>query len=95
MTAVNVTRLRVDPGFADRFEKVFGSRSGHVDDRPGFLGMKVLRPEKGNEYLIVTEWESTDDFRAWKESQEYEDAHDRKLEKVEELDETLYEVAAE
>lgn len=95
MTAVNVTRLSVEPSSQGTFEEVFSHRSGHVDDRPGFLGMKVLRPGDGDEYLILTEWESREAFHAWKDSREYDDAHDRKLEGIEELDETVYEVIAE
>lgn len=59
------------PVFEDRFKK----RAGNVENREGFQAIRILRPLKGNTYVVFTQWRSEQDFEDWKNSQSFEDAH--------------------
>lgn len=44
----------------------------------GFINMEVLKPiETGNEYLIISHWETVEKFQVWTKSQEFLDGHKR------------------
>ena len=72
---VVANRIPVAEGYEAQFEERFAQRAGRVEDRPGFVRMEVLRPVEGDTYVVLTHWESMEDFEAWTESQAFEDAH--------------------
>jgi len=74
---VVMNRMTVPEEFRERFEQVFGSRAGAVDKRPGFIKAEILKPSQGNEYIVMTYWESEKDWEAWVGSGEYKEGHKR------------------
>jgi heme-degrading monooxygenase HmoA len=69
-------RLYVAPAYADAFEKVFRERAGLVDGMPGFVSNQVLRPvNEGDPYIILTTWNSRQDFLNWVRSDEFQKGH--------------------
>lgn len=76
MSYVVINAISVPEGMGDELEKRFGARAQAVDDQPGFLGFKLLRPTDGKSaYYVFTEWESKDHFESWRSSQAFEHGH--------------------
>ncbi|MBA2779253.1 antibiotic biosynthesis monooxygenase family protein [Billgrantia kenyensis] len=76
MSFIVNNRVVVMPGHEDTFEARFRARAGEIDKQPGFVAMRVLRP-LGNQapYVVETEWESQEAFRAWVGSEDFKRAH--------------------
>lgn len=72
---VVTNRIPVATGQEAAFEARFEGRARMVEHRPGFRGFQLLRPVQGDAYLVMTWWESENDFRAWTESAEFQEAH--------------------
>ncbi|MCF8301892.1 MAG: antibiotic biosynthesis monooxygenase [Bacteroidales bacterium] len=68
--------------YQKRFEELFASRAKAIDRMPGFKWMKVLKPEEGGDYLIVSHWEKEEHFRAWTNSPEFVEGHKRGFEDI-------------
>ncbi|WP_431800240.1 antibiotic biosynthesis monooxygenase family protein [Halobacillus andaensis] len=60
------------PVFEDRFKK----RAGSVENMEGFQAIRILRPVKGNTYVVFTQWRNEQSFENWKNSQAFEKAHE-------------------
>lgn len=59
-------RIYVKPGYAEAFEARFRERAGLVDEMPGFVSNRVLRPvNEGDPYVVFTVWRSRQDFINW------------------------------
>lgn len=64
--------------YRERFEYLFSTRAQAIDTLPGFQSMSVLKPVKdGEEYLVVSYWESEDSFKNWTSSPEFLNGHKR------------------
>lgn len=74
---VMMNRMSVPESHRERFEQFFSTRAMAVDRRPGFIRAEILRPTEGNEYLVVTHWESEKDFEGWVDSPEFREGHQR------------------
>lgn len=59
------------PVFEDRFRK----RKQSVETMPGFQAFRLLRPIKGDTYVVLTQWASNNDFEKWKKSDVFSEAH--------------------
>lgn len=57
------------------FEDRFKQRQQNVESMPGFQAFRLLRPKKGNTYVVLTQWASEDDFENWKNSDQFKKAH--------------------
>ncbi len=68
-------RIQVSKGHEGDFEKRFEGRARLVEHRPGFVRLEILRPIKGESYIVLTHWTDEESFRAWTESSEFEEAH--------------------
>ncbi|MEO0599575.1 MAG: antibiotic biosynthesis monooxygenase [Chloroflexota bacterium] len=69
-------RIPVNPEHAEAFEERFANRSNLVDGMQGFISFQLLRPNKeGDPYVVMTFWESHDDFKAWTTSDEFKQGH--------------------
>ncbi|AWZ23640.1 antibiotic biosynthesis monooxygenase [Rhodococcus pyridinivorans] len=68
MAVVKINAIEVPEGAGPELEKRFANRAHTVDNSPGFLGFQLLRPTGGeNRYFVVTQWESEEDFAAWRD----------------------------
>ena len=69
-------RIFVNPEYAKAFEARFRDRAGLVDGMPGFVFNQVLRPSApGDPYVVMTYWESHEQFKAWTESDAFRQGH--------------------
>lgn len=69
-------RIPVHPDHAAAFEARFQERLGLVDKMPGFVAYRLLRPSKPEHpYVVLTFWESEEQFRAWTSSPEFREQH--------------------
>ena len=78
MMFVVMNRLPVNPDYAEQFEERFANRAREVDRMPGFIRNQVLRPGSSAEpYIVLTYWQSRQDFEAWTSSDEFRRGHAR------------------
>lgn len=78
-------RIPVAAGHEEAFEKRFEGRAGLVENHPGFIRLEILRPKAvqmhgtvmgGSDYYVVlTYWETEQDFVRWTQSQDFQTAH--------------------
>ena len=70
-------RIKVQKGHGSDLEEVFGKRGG-VEKEPSFKSFELWRldaEDEHEEYLVVTRWESKDDFKNWTKSDSFKEAH--------------------
>lgn len=60
------------------FEERFLNRARAIENTPGFIAIKVLRPLADNTYVVLTQWESTQAFNDWQQSGAYHKAHKKR-----------------
>lgn len=60
------------------FEHRFSNRARAIEDEPGFIAIRVLRPVDSDTYVILTEWTGSSSFEAWQTSQAYNKAHEKR-----------------
>ena len=74
---VVANRFRIAEGYEDAFVERFENRRGRIEDQPGFVDFKLLRPadDETETFVAMTTWESREDFDAWTESEAFESAH--------------------
>jgi heme-degrading monooxygenase HmoA len=71
INAITVPRERFDE-FAERF----ASRAGKVEAAEGFEAFQLLRPNDDRDVcLVITQWRSEDDFRAWMTGPDFAAGH--------------------
>ena len=78
---VAINYITCTEGYKKRFEELFGSRAHAIDRIPGFKNMHVLKPMDGkSDYLVVSYWESEENFKTWSRSPEFIEGHKRGFE---------------
>ena len=60
------------------FEYRFKNREHLIEQEPGFLAIRVLRPFSSDTYIIFTQWKNAEAFNKWKSSNSFEKAHAKK-----------------
>ncbi|GGB51721.1 antibiotic biosynthesis monooxygenase [Virgibacillus dakarensis] len=63
------------------FEERFRQRKSELDSMPGFQAFRLLRPKKGNTYVVITQWASEANFNNWKDSDAFKNQHQHGLAK--------------
>lgn len=58
------------------FENRYKNKHNQMDDVSGCIAFRLLRPMKGNIYVIFTQWASKDDYESWKESEQYTETNE-------------------
>lgn len=77
--AINYISCSAD--YRSRFEELFASRAHAIDTMSGFINMHVLRPAtEGDDYLIVSYWETEKAFKDWTGSESFRAGHKRGFE---------------
>lgn len=67
--------IPVKPEYREQFERLFASGTRYVQNAPGFVRNEVLRPTKGDDYIVQTHWESQETFQNWVKSDDFKKAH--------------------
>ncbi|KOY82240.1 antibiotic biosynthesis monooxygenase [Lysinibacillus macroides] len=57
------------------FEHRFLQRTGAIEDEPGFVAFRLLRPIKSDTYIVLTQWNGPHSFETWKNSKAFQAAH--------------------
>lgn len=60
------------------FEYRFKGRARAIENTPGFIAIRVLRPLDSDTYVILTQWQDRESFTNWKDSKEFQQAHEMK-----------------
>lgn len=60
------------------FEHRFTNRARAIEDEPGFIAIRVLRPVNSDTYIVLTEWTGSGSYEAWQNSQAYGKAHEKR-----------------
>lgn len=82
-TFVAINYITCKPHYKDRFEQLFATRAHAIDRMPGFRYMEVLKPKnEDDKYLIVSHWDSEENFRNWTKSPEFLEGHSRGFEDI-------------
>lgn len=82
---VSQSEIDVGANGAQALEGAFATRSRMVDRHAGFLGLELLRDvTRAGKYVLITRWNSQDDFRRYMKSGDFRAAHARQHEGVEE-----------
>ena len=79
---VAINYIKCEDHYRERFEQLFATRAHAIDRMPGFLNMEVLKPNEQGEYLIVSHWESEEQFKKWTSSPEFLEGHKRGFEDI-------------
>lgn len=75
---VVMNRIPVKPEYAEAFIARFQDRAALVDNMPGFIAFRLLRPTKADEpFIVETYWQSKADFENWTRSDEFKQGHAR------------------
>lgn len=75
---VTMNRIFVSSEYTSKFEERFRTRIHAVDKMPGFIRNLVLRPKEPEQpYVVMTFWQSEDDFRNWVNSDAFKRGHAR------------------
>lgn len=70
-------RIPVADGYEEDFIDRFRTRKGLVDGQAGFIRNLVLKPIKGDCFIVLTFWETREHFEAWTQSEAFREAHSR------------------
>ncbi|MDF2858531.1 MAG: antibiotic biosynthesis monooxygenase [Neobacillus sp.] len=77
-----IKRIVVKEGFSDQVVERFSKRGGLLEKQPGFLDKQVLvkKVRRGDEeVLVISRWESEQDWKNWEKSPEHIAGHKAKL----------------
>lgn len=80
---IAMNRITCTVEYRDRFEEMFRTRAREVDNMPGFIEAKILRPlAEEQPYIIMTYWDKKEDFDAWVGSEAFKLGHTRGFEDI-------------
>ncbi|MDM5250198.1 MULTISPECIES: antibiotic biosynthesis monooxygenase [unclassified Lysinibacillus] len=57
------------------FEHRVLNRARAIEDEPGFVAFRLLRPLNSETYIVMTQWHGPHSFEAWKSSNAFTSAH--------------------
>ncbi len=75
MVITVANRIPIAKGWEEEFEKRWKDRKWSITELPGFIRNEILRPIRGDYYIVKTYWESMEDFEGWTKSVAFEEAH--------------------
>jgi heme-degrading monooxygenase HmoA len=76
VSIVKINAITVPRERFDEFAQRFASRAGKVEAAEGFESFQLLRPNDDRDVcLVVTQWRSEDDFRAWMTGPDFAAGH--------------------
>jgi heme-degrading monooxygenase HmoA len=80
---VAINYITCDFDYRPRFEELFATRAKAIDTMPGFNFMEVLKPQTNEDpYLIVSHWDSEENFKEWTNSPAFIEGHKRGFEDI-------------
>ena len=70
--------VQAAPGRAADFERAFLERERLLHLAEGFRGFELLRRDRGDEYVVLTRWQSAEAFRGWVTGELFRRSHQRR-----------------
>ena len=58
------------------FEHRLLSRIDAIENEPGFVAFRLLRPLDSDTYILLTQWTNQQGFKSWKDSAAYNNVHE-------------------
>ena len=58
------------------FEHRLLSRIDTIEDEPGFIAFRLLRPLESDTYIVLTQWTNPTVFKTWENSSAYKTVHE-------------------
>lgn len=75
-SVIKINAITVPEDSGDELGQRFASRHGSMEGTPGFQGFELLQPvDDRNVWLVLTRWDSEEDFDNWRTSQHFAASH--------------------
>lgn len=75
-SVIKINAITVPEDSGDELGQRFASRHGSMEGTPGFQGFELLQPaDERNVWLVLTRWDSEQDFQKWRNSQHFGKSH--------------------
>lgn len=73
---IKINAITVPEDSGDELGTRFAARHGSMEGTPGFRGFELLQPtDERTTWLVVTRWDSEEDFENWRNSQHFQKSH--------------------
>ncbi|WP_163537122.1 antibiotic biosynthesis monooxygenase [Gracilibacillus sp. YIM 98692] len=59
-------------------EMQFKKRSKNIENTAGFQAFRLLRPNRGNTYVVMVQWYDKESYITWKNSSSFKQSHSKK-----------------
>ncbi len=73
-----LNNVYINTGMEKAFEARFLNRQSNLATVTGFKALRVMKAESGPYYVILTLWDSAQDFHNWQESNQYKKTHKKR-----------------
>lgn len=67
-------RVQVPESRIDTFVERLATSHG-IEDQPGFIELRLLRPVEAEGFVTMTTWESLEAYEDWRDGEDFERAH--------------------
>lgn len=75
-TVIKINAITVPADSGDELGKRFAARQSSMEGTAGFQGFELLQPtDDRNTWLVLTRWDSEEDYQNWRESQHFQKSH--------------------
>ena len=73
---IKINAITVPKDSGDELAHRFAARQDSMVGTQGFQGYELLQPtDDRSVWLVVTRWDSEEDYQAWRESQNFQKSH--------------------
>lgn len=73
---IKINAITVPEESGDELGKRFAARHSSMEGTPGFQGFELLQPaDERSTWLVLTRWDSEEDFENWRSSQDFQKSH--------------------
>lgn len=73
-----LNNIYVNAGMEESFEARFLNRQSNLTTVDGFKALRVMKAESGPYYVILSLWNSSQDFHNWQDSNQYQNTHKKR-----------------
>ncbi|GAB3845543.1 antibiotic biosynthesis monooxygenase family protein [Nesterenkonia populi] len=78
---IKINAITVPEGSGDELGKRFAARQSSMEGTSGFQGFELLKPtDERTTWLVVTRWDSEEDYESWRSSEQFAASHSDKEE---------------
>ncbi|GAA4838663.1 antibiotic biosynthesis monooxygenase family protein [Garicola koreensis] len=75
-SVIKINAITVPEDSGDQLGQRFAAHQDSMAGTAGFQGFELLQPTDGrNQWLVVTRWDSEEDYQNWRDSQDFKTSH--------------------